>query len=72
MLSPLPVRSLLAKTPADLLRYGVRWNYDGIVKKEDGKEYHKYQLQPNGKIPSSVKQWRDKNGGTLGTLNRIP
>lgn len=53
------------KTPADLLRYCVRWDYDGIVTKEDGKEYHKYQLQPNaGIIPSSIKQWRDKNGGT--------
>lgn len=35
------------------------------MKKDNGKEYYKYQLQPNtGKIPSSIKQWRDKNGGT--------
>lgn len=53
------------KSPADLLRYGVRWDYDGVVTKDDGKEYHKYQLQPNaGKIPSSIRLWRDANGGT--------
>ncbi|KAK9581697.1 hypothetical protein V6Z93_008900 [Aspergillus fumigatus] len=40
-------------------------DYDGIVTKDDGKEYHKYQLQPNaGKIPSTIKEWRDNNGGT--------
>ncbi|PWY91882.1 hypothetical protein BO94DRAFT_461369 [Aspergillus sclerotioniger CBS 115572] len=53
------------KTQADLLRYGVRWDYDGIITKEDGKEYHKFQLQPNaGKVPSTIKEWRDNNGGT--------
>lgn len=44
------------------------WSTMGLRRycdKEDGKGYHKYQLQPNtGKIPSSIKQWRDKNGGT--------
>jgi len=52
------------KTSADLLRYGVRWDYDGVVTYEK-KNCHKFQLQPNaGKIPSTIKQWRDKNGGT--------
>lgn len=59
----------MAKTQADLLKCGVRWDYDGVVKKDDGEEYHKYQLQPNaGKIPSSIKQWRDKNGGMMTNL----
>ncbi|KAM5467496.1 hypothetical protein MauCBS54593_005467 [Microsporum audouinii] len=58
-------KTVWPKTPADLLRFGVRWDYDGVITKSDGKEYHKYQLQPNaGKIPSSIKEWRDKNGGT--------
>lgn len=58
-------KTVWPKTQADLLRYGVRWDYDGIVKKDDGKEYHKYQLQPNaGKIPSTIKVWRENNGGT--------
>ncbi|PGH07902.1 hypothetical protein AJ80_07942 [Polytolypa hystricis UAMH7299] len=52
------------KNPADLLRYGVRWDYDGIVT-HNNNECHKFQLQPNaGKIPSTIKAWRDKNGGT--------
>ena len=58
-------KTVWPKNQADLLRYGVRWDYDGIVTKDDGKEYHKYQLQPNaGKIPSTIKEWRDNNGGT--------
>ncbi|RAL03196.1 uncharacterized protein BO80DRAFT_423157 [Aspergillus ibericus CBS 121593] len=57
-------KTVWPKSSADLLRYGVRWDYDGIVM-HDGKEYHRYQLQPNaGKIPSTIKDWRDKNGGT--------
>ena len=52
------------KTSADLLRYGVRWDYDSIVTYEN-KECHKFQQQPNaGKILSTIKQWRVKNGGT--------
>lgn len=44
---------------------GVRYDYDGEVKK-DGVECHKYNLQPNAgdDIPSSIKRWRQKNGGT--------
>ncbi|KAK2731593.1 hypothetical protein FQN55_004556 [Onygenales sp. PD_40] len=57
-------RTVWPKSPADMLRYGVRWDYDGIVQQND-KEYHRFQLQPNaGKIPSTIKAWRDKNGGT--------
>ncbi|KAK2766229.1 hypothetical protein FQN54_007745 [Arachnomyces sp. PD_36] len=60
------------KSPADLLRYGVRWDYDGIVTRDDGKEYHRFQLQPNaGKIPSTIKEWRDKNGGTHAVITTM-
>lgn len=52
------------KSQAELLRYGIRLDYDGVVQ-VDGIDHHKYQCQPNaGRIPSSVKDWRDKNGGT--------
>lgn len=57
-------KTVWPKSPADLLRYGVRWDYDGIVT-HDGKECHKFQLQPNaGRIPSTIRAWRDNNGGT--------
>ncbi|CAK3787534.1 Hypothetical predicted protein [Lecanosticta acicola] len=44
---------------------GVRYDYDGEVKK-DGVDCHKYNLQPNAgdDIPSSIKRWRKDNGGT--------
>lgn len=65
-------KTVWPKTQADLLKYGIRWDYDGVVKKDDGKEYHKYQLQPNaGKIPSLIKQWRDKNGGTHAVMTTL-
>lgn len=44
---------------------GVRYDYDGEVKK-DGVDCHKYNVQPNAgeDIPSSIKRWREDNGGT--------
>ncbi|KAK2809203.1 hypothetical protein FQN50_004039 [Emmonsiellopsis sp. PD_5] len=64
-------KTVWPKSPADLLRYGVRWDYDGVVT-HNGKECHKFQLQPNaGKIPSTIRAWRDNNGGThavMGTM----
>lgn len=44
---------------------GVRYDYDGEVKK-DGVDCHKFQVQPNAgdDIPSSIKRWRQDNGGT--------
>ncbi len=57
-------KTVWPKTSTDLLRYGVRRDYDGVVTYEN-KKCHKFQLQPiAGKIPSTIKQWRDKNGGT--------
>ena len=56
------------KNQAELERIGVRWDYDGEVTRADG-IYHKFQMQPNaGKIPSSIRQWRDANGGTHATM----
>lgn len=45
-------------------RLGVRWDYDREMTKAD-RPYNKFQMQPNaGKVPSSIKRWRDANGGT--------
>ncbi|KAI0738764.1 hypothetical protein BC629DRAFT_1686867 [Irpex lacteus] len=50
------------KKPADQERFGIRFDYDTVVNK-DGIDYHTYKMQANqGKIPSSIKAWRDKNG----------
>ncbi|PPJ57903.1 hypothetical protein CBER1_09946 [Cercospora berteroae] len=59
------------KSQADLLKYGIRFDYDGVVT-EGGVVYHKYQCQPNaGKISSSLREWRDKNGGTHAVITTI-
>ncbi|EFE37894.1 hypothetical protein TRV_07440 [Trichophyton verrucosum HKI 0517] len=64
-------KTVWPKTPADLLRYGVRWDYDGVVD-HLGQQCHKYQLQPNaGKIPSTIKEWREKNGGTHAVITTM-
>ncbi|OBT53176.1 hypothetical protein VE04_06179 [Pseudogymnoascus sp. 24MN13] len=52
------------KAPKDLENLGIRWDYDGEVE-ENGTVYNKFQVQPNaGKVPSTIRDWRDKNGGT--------
>ena len=57
-------KTVFPKEQSEQERIGVRWDYDGEVSK--GNElYHKFQMQPNaGKVPSSIKRWRDSNGGT--------
>lgn len=43
-----------------------------MITNDDGKEYHKYQSQPNArKIPSSIRQWRDRNGGTHAVMTTL-
>ncbi|KZT05315.1 uncharacterized protein LAESUDRAFT_760480 [Laetiporus sulphureus 93-53] len=43
----------------------VRWDYDGETVDSDDTVYHKFQLQPNtGKVPTTIKRWREANGGT--------
>lgn len=50
------------RRPGDQERLGIRCDYDTVVNK-DGIDYHTYKMQANqGKIPSSIKAWRDKNG----------
>jgi hypothetical protein len=57
-------KTVFPKSSADQERVGVRWDYDGQISRLDG-VYNKFQMQPNaGKIPSSIKQWREANGGT--------
>ncbi|KAL5394806.1 hypothetical protein PMIN02_004654 [Paraphaeosphaeria minitans] len=57
-------KTVYPKSSADQERVGVRWDYDGEVTRADG-VYNKFQMQPNaGKVPSSIRQWRDEHGGT--------
>jgi hypothetical protein len=57
-------KTVYPKSSGDQERVGVRWDYDGEVSKADG-VYNKFQMQPNaGKVPSSIRQWREQNGGT--------
>jgi hypothetical protein len=52
------------KKPKDLENLGIRWDYDGEVE-DNGILYNKFQVQPNaGKVPSTIREWREKNGGT--------
>lgn len=59
------------KAQKDLENLGIRWDYDGEVT-ESGTVYNKFQVQPNaGKVPSTISNWRDSNGGThavMGTM----
>ncbi|RPD69304.1 hypothetical protein L226DRAFT_280992 [Lentinus tigrinus ALCF2SS1-7] len=49
----------LPQKAADQERLGVRFDYDTEVER-DGVVYHKFAMQPNaGKIPSSIKAFRD-------------
>lgn len=64
-------RTQWPKSSSDLENHGVRFDYDGEVE-ENGEIYHRYQVQPNaGKIPSTWKVWRDKNGGTHSVIGVV-
>lgn len=55
-------KTVYPKTSAQQERFGIRFDYDKIIT-QDETEYHMFKMQPNaGKIPSSIKAWRDKNG----------
>ena len=63
--------TVFPKSKAEQERIGIRWDYDGQVEK-DGTVYHKFQLQPNaGKVPSTIKRWRDANGGTHAVMASV-
>lgn len=52
-------------------RLGIRWDFDGEVTKADG-TYNKFQMQANaGKVPSSIKTWRENNGGTHAVMASV-
>jgi hypothetical protein len=64
-------KTAFPKSQKDQERLGVRLDYDGEVTKQ-GVQYHKYQIQPNaGKVPTSIEQWRKKNGGTHAVMGSI-
>ena len=73
--SPTVIRgkTVFPKTEADKEKLGVRWDYDGEIKGSDGATYHKFQMQPNAgaKIPTAIKQWREKNGGTHAVMANV-
>ena len=60
------------KDPAEQQRLGVRYDYDGEITR-DGTVYHKFQMQPNAgnDIPSTIKKWRDANGGTHAVMTKV-
>ena len=59
------------KSQKDQQRLGVRFDYDGEVTR-NGTQYHKYQVQPNaGKVPTSIENWKKKNGGTHAVMGSI-
>ena len=59
------------KKQSEQEKHGVRFDYDGEVI-EGGQKYHRWQVQPNaGKIPSSWKEWREKNGGTHAVIGTV-
>ena len=61
-------KTVYPKAPKDLENLGIRWDYDGEVE-DNGTLYNKFQIQPNaGKVPSTIREWRDKNGGTHAVL----
>lgn len=62
--------TVFPKKAADQERLGVRFDYDGeITNTNDGLVYHKFKMQPNaGSVPSTIKNWREANGGTHGVM----
>ena len=59
------------KTEKDLTNFGIRFDFDGETT-QNGVIYNKFQVQPNaGKVPSSVRQWRDNNGGTHAVMGSM-
>lgn len=64
-------KTVWPQTEKDLEKYGIRWDYDGEVTVKDV-VYHKYQCQPNaGKVPTSIKKWREANGGTHAVMGNM-
>jgi hypothetical protein len=64
-------KTAFPKAPKDLESLGIRFDFDGEIQR-DGLTYKKFQVQPNsGKVPSGVRDWRDKNGGTHAVMGSL-
>lgn len=64
-------KTAFPKAPKDLESLGIRFDFDGEIQR-DGLTYNKFQVQPNsGKVPSGVRDWRDKNGGTHAVMGSL-
>lgn len=58
------------KKQKDLENIGIRWDYDGEIE-YNGALYNKFQVQPNaGKVSSTIRHWREKNGGTHAVMKK--
>jgi len=66
-------KTAFPKDPAEQKRLGVRYDYDGEIAGEDGTVYHKFQMQANqgNDIPSTIKNWRQANGGTHAVMANV-
>jgi hypothetical protein len=59
------------KSSVELENVGVRFDYDEEVT-QNGTVFHKFQCQPNaGKISASLKDWREKHGGTHAVITTV-
>ncbi|OJD22271.1 hypothetical protein ACJ73_06380 [Blastomyces percursus] len=64
-------KTAFPKAPKDRENIGMRWDFDGEVT-QNGTIYNMFQVQPNaGKVPSSIRDWRDKNGGTHAVMGNM-
>ena len=71
-MSPATARGQMAfpKKPTHQEKFGIQFDYKKVVIK-DGIEYNLFKMQANlGKIPSSIKHWRDKHSRTDVTMAR--
>lgn len=55
-------KTAFPRTAAELENLGVRFDFEDTTE-ENGKKFHRFQVQVNAgnKIPTSWKQWRQKN-----------
>lgn len=64
-------KTTFPKAPKDLENLGLRFDFDGEVV-NDGVTYNKFQVQTNsGKVPSTIKEWQKKNGGTHAVMGSM-
>jgi hypothetical protein len=64
-------KTAIPRAPNDQERIGLRLDYAGEVIR-NGVTEHTFQLQANaGKVPTSVENWKRKNGGTHAVMATI-